>query len=128
MEYSLYICTRIDEEMVLRPRFKVLLSGEVDAFLGTLQPDAKAKIIYNVDKVANGYMDKELFKKLENTDIWEFRTLYKGIQYRLLAFWDTESETLVVATHGFVKKTQKTPPKEIAKAEAIRKMYFTTKR
>ena len=82
--------------MMLRPGFKVIMSEEVDAFLDTLQQDVRAKIIYNVDKVANGYMDKDLFKKLENTDIWEFRTLYKGIQYRLLAFWDTESGTLVV--------------------------------
>lgn len=40
------------------------------------------------------------------------------------AFWDTEEETLVIATHGIVKKTQKTPLKEIAKAEEIRKEYF----
>ena len=128
MEHFLYICKHIDEEIVLRPGFRVIMSGEVDAFLGTLQEDARAKIIYNVDKVANGYMDKDLFKKLENTDIWEFRTLFKGIQYRLLAFWDTASETLVVATHGFIKKTQKTPRKEINKAEAIRKLYFETKK
>ncbi len=128
MEHYLYIRSVIDGDMMLRPGFKVIMSGEVDAFLDTLQQDVRAKIIYNVDKVANGYMDKDLFKKLENTDIWEFRTRYKGIQYRLLAFWDTESETLVVATHGFIKKTQKTPRKEISKAEAIRKMYFETKK
>lgn len=127
MEHLLYICC-ILEDLTMGQSFKVIMSGEVDAFLSTLKQDVRAKIIYNVDKVANGFMDKDLFKKLENTDIWEFRTLYKGIQYRLLAFWDTEAETLVVATHGFIKKTQKTPRKEIAKAEAIRKMYFETKR
>ena len=114
--------------MMLRPGFKVIMSEEVDAFLDTLQQDVRTKIIYNVDKVANGYLDKDLFKKLENTDIWEFRTFYKGIRYRLLAFWDTESETLVVVTHGFVKKTQKTPRREIGRAEAIRKIYFESKR
>ena len=36
------------------------------------------------------------------------------------AFLDTEEETLVIATHGIVKKTQKTPLKEITKAEEIR--------
>ena len=105
-----------------------LMSSEADAFLDTLRQDIKDKIVYNVDKVANGYMDKDLFKKLDGTDIWEFRTLYKGIQYRLLAFWDTDAETLVIATHGFVKKTQKTPSKEINKAEAIRKLYFNSKK
>ena len=114
--------------MELKARFKVIMSSEADAFLDTLRQDIKDKIVYNVDKVANGYMDKDLFKKLDGTDNWEFRTLYKGIQYRLLAFWDTDAETLVIATHGFVKKTQKTPSKEINKAEAIRKLYFNSKK
>ena len=114
--------------MELKARFKVIMSSEADAFLDTLRQDIKDKIVYNVDKVAKGYMDKDLFKKLDGTDIWEFRTLYKGIQYRLLAFWDTDAETLVIATHGFVKKTQKTPSKEINKAEAIRKLYFNSKK
>ena len=39
----------------------------------------------------------------------------------------TDEETLVIATHGIIKKTQKTPSKEIAKAEAIRKEYFKNK-
>ena len=114
--------------MELKTRFKVIMSSEADAFLDTLRQDVKDKIIYNVDKVANGYMDKDLFKKLDDTDIWEFRTLYKGIQYRLLAFWDTDAETLVIATHGFVKKTKKTPRKEINKAEAVRILYFNSKK
>ena len=104
--------------MELKARFKVIMSSEADAFLDTLRQDIKDKIVYNVDKVANGYMDKDLFKKLDGTDI----------QYRLLAFWDTDAETLVIATHGFVKKTQKTPSKEINKAEAIRKLYFNSKK
>ena len=33
----------------------------------------------------------------------------------------------VIATHGIIKKTQKTPPKEIAKAERIRQEYFKSK-
>ena len=75
-----------------------------------------------------GEINKELFKKLEDSDgIWEFRTLYQKTAYRLFAFWDTEQETLVIATHGIVKKTQKTPSKEIAKAEEIKRKYFETK-
>ncbi|WP_394345062.1 type II toxin-antitoxin system RelE/ParE family toxin [Gillisia hiemivivida] len=46
--------------------------------------------------------------------MWEFRTLYSGIQYRLFAFWDKEdkTETLVFATHGIIKKTSKVDKKE----------------
>jgi len=72
-------------------------------------------------------LDNSLFKKLENTDIWEFRTLYNGNAYRLFAFWDTEEDTLVIATHGMIKKSQRTPLKEIEKAEAKRKEYFMNK-
>lgn len=72
-------------------------------------------------------MDKELFKKL-NDDIWEFRTKFQGITYRLLAFWDKDTGNLVIATHGFVKKTQKTPEKEIDRAEALRKEYYNNKK
>ena len=64
-----------------------------------------------------------------NDFIWEFRTLYKSKAYRLFSFWDKTQgkETLVIATHGILKKTQKTPPKEIKKAEEIRKQYLEIK-
>ena len=70
----------------------------------------------------------EIFKKLKD-DIWEIRTLYQGLQYRLLAFWDkTDSEiTLVVSTHGFIKKRSKVPDREIQKAKQIREKYFEDK-
>lgn len=67
-------------------------------------------------------------KKL-NDFIWEFRTLYNGKAFRLFSFWDKSDgkETLVVATHGVSKKTQKTPTKETKKAEVIRKQYLEYK-
>lgn len=48
--------------------------------------------------------------------------------YRLFAFWDKDGETLVIATHGLVKKSQKTPKREIEKAERIRIGYFESKK
>lgn len=94
-----------------------------------LQPfKVQEKISYNIRRLESGIIDKDLFKKLDGSDIWELRTLFNGICYRLFAFWDTEKRTIVVATHGIVKKTQKTPKKEIEKAEAIRKEYFNENR
>ena len=78
-------------------------------------------------KIEQGITNKELFKKLEGTDIWEFSTLFNGNCYRLFSFWDTETKTLIIATHGIIKKTQKIPSKEITKAEEIRKLYFEQK-
>jgi phage-related protein len=64
-----------------------------------------------------------LFKKL-NKDIWEFRSKYNGRQFRMLAFWYKTQNALVIATHGFIKKSQKTPLKEIEKAEQIMRKYY----
>ncbi len=97
------------------------------AFLKSLSAPAQNKIYYNIKKVQGGIRDAELFKKLDDSEIWEFRTLYQGMAYRLFSFWDREEQTLVVATHGIIKKTQKTPSKEIAKAEEMKKKYFETK-
>ncbi len=105
--------------------FNVLYSEEADAFLSAQTDKVRAKILYNVMR-ASYSNDPELFKKLENTDIWEFRTRFDGKQYRLLAFWDKRNKqnTLVVATHGFIKKTRKTPKQEITHAEQIKNQYF----
>lgn len=127
METKCYICTRIQIKARLM-KLKVVLMEEADAFMYSLPRKAYQEVVYNLLKVENGILDKELFKKLENTEIWELRTLFNGLQYRLFAFWDTEECALVIATHGIVKKTQKTPAKEIAKAEKIRKEYFYHKR
>ncbi|MFR3916700.1 MAG: type II toxin-antitoxin system RelE/ParE family toxin [Phocaeicola vulgatus] len=112
---------------MMETRFKIVYTEEAYEFIHSLPEKVQDKIAYNIFK-SRVVIDKELFKKLEGTDIWEFRTLYNGICYRLLAFWDTEEDTLVIATHGFIKKTQKTPSKEIDKAENIRKQYFNDKK
>lgn len=115
--------------MEAKEKFKVILSKEADDFLSKLDSKIKDKVIYNIRK-STYIIDSELFKKLDDTEIWEFRTHYNKIQYRLLAFWDKTSDvdTLVIATHGFIKKTQKTPQKEIIRAEEIRKIYFNSKK
>lgn len=97
---------------------------EAKKFVFSQPTAAMRKMIYNIKRIADGERNAELFKKLEDSEIWEFRTLYNGITYRLFAFWDTRSNTLVIVTHGIIKKTQKTPAKEIAKAEKIREEYF----
>lgn len=110
-----------------KARFNVIYMAEAIRFLESLDKKVSNKIAYNIEK-AMLVIDKELFKKIGDSDIWEFRTLYNGMAYRLLAFWDTDKDTLVVATNGFIKKTQKTPSKEIAKAEELRKQYFKSKK
>ena len=71
-------------------KLKVVLTEEAQAFLDAQPFKAQQKIYYNIFKVEEGVMKVDIFKKLENTEIWEFRTLYNGICYRLFSFWDTE--------------------------------------
>jgi phage-related protein len=72
--------------------------------------------------------NSELFKKMKG-EIWEFRTLFNRTYFRIFAFWDKEDSqrTLVLTTHGIIKKTDKTPGKEIEKAGQIRLKYFELK-
>ena len=111
----------------MKPNFDIELLPEAVDFLENLDNKTREKIYYNLKK-AQFVNDNELFKKL-NDFIWEFRTLYQGKAFRLFSFWDKSgsTETLVVATHGILKKTQKTPIKEIKKAEEIRKQYLENK-
>ena len=79
------------------------------------------KLIEDLDRVPINY-----FKKLPDTDdIWECRIRFASKIFRMLAFMDGSD---VVLTHGFIKKTQKTPKREIEKAEENRKDYFDRKR
>jgi phage-related protein len=48
-------------------------------------------------------------------DLWEVRVTLAGNIFRLLGFYDKAG--MLVITHGFTKKTQKTPPREIEIAE-----------
>lgn len=111
----------------MKPKYNVILLEEVWDLLDSIEEKAKEKILYNLDK-SRYVNDSELFKKLNN-DIWEFRTKYSKTYYRILSFWDkTEKiETLVVATHGIIKKSDKVLKAEIEKAEAIMKLYFEQK-
>ena len=114
--------------MEAKERFKVVYSADAKEFLQRITSKAREKIISNARK-ASYTIDPKLFKKLTGTDLWEFRTSYDGKQYRLLAFWDKtkEVDTLVIASHGFIKKTDKTPIKEIERASKIMKEYFGLK-
>ncbi len=111
--------------MELKAKFEVIYMEPAISYLDSLPEKVQDKIAYNISK-SRYFIDNELFKKL-NDNIWEFRTRYQGMTYRLLAFWDNETGSFVVATHGFIKKTQKTPDNEIARAEALRQIYFDKK-
>ena len=107
--------------------FDIVFLDEAFEFLRGLDKKHYEKILFNIRK-AQIDRDPELFKKLKD-EIWELRTLYQGLQYRLLAFWDkTDSHnTLVISTHGFIKKRSEVPDIEIQKAKQLMIKYFEDK-
>jgi len=108
-------------------QFEIVFLDDAFDFLSSLDKKHYEKILFNIRK-AQTNRNPELFKKLID-EIWELRTLYQGLQYRMLAFWDkTDSEsTLVISTHGFIKKRSKVPDNQILKAKQLRLKYFEDK-
>jgi phage-related protein len=95
----------------------------VQEFLDSLSGKVAQKIVWvlrlleDMDIVPASY-----FKKLAGAeDIWECRVQFGSNAYRIFCFFLNNS---VVLTHGFVKKSQKTPAREIEKAEAYRRDFF----
>lgn len=48
------------------------MTDEAQDFIESLPETVAYKIYYNIKRVADGERNKELFKKLENSEIWEF--------------------------------------------------------
>ena len=107
--------------------FETRFLEEANEFIAGLDSKTIKKIFYNID-LAEQTNDPKLFKKIQN-DIWELRTTFAGLQIRLLAFWDKtdNKRTLVIATHGFIKKVDKVPISEIERAIKLREKYFNSK-
>lgn len=75
------------------------------------------KLLEDLDIVPSSY-----FKKLVGTeDIWECRIQFGSNTYRIFCFFIDNS---VILTHGFVKKSQRTPAGEIERAEAYRRDFL----
>ena len=80
------------------------------------------KIIEDIDRIPEVY-----FKHLEDTDgFYEIRIQSGSNIFRIFCFFDKNN--IVVVGHGFRKKTQKTPAKEIERAEQIKKEYYEEKK
>jgi phage-related protein len=95
-----------------------------DDFFETLTDKVKGKIdevlfmITFLERVPTKF-----FKSIEGVKgLFEIRVEYESNIYRIFCCFDKGN--LVILFNGFQKKTQKTPPKEINKAEKIMGEYF----
>lgn len=85
--------------------------------------DDGSRMVAVLERVASGgpRRDTQVSRQI-GPGLFEFR---KG---RIRIAWFYDEGMLVVCTHGFVKKTQKTPPAEIRKAMSVHDRYFIDKR
>ncbi len=99
----------------------------VQDFLDALPSKAAQKVVWVLRLLEDLEMIPAVyFKKLTGTgEIWECRIQYGSNIYRVFCFFDRHS--VVILTHGFEKKSMKTPKQEIERAEIYRRDYLNRK-
>ncbi len=96
-------------------------------FFKAQEDKVQEKIQYVLDLVRfERHVPKKFLKALENSDqIYEVRVITTFKNIRILCFFDEGD--LVVLVNCFLKKTQKTPKREIALAEKLKREYLKEK-
>jgi phage-related protein len=92
-------------------------------FVDSLDDKAAARIDAFIERlrVYGNRMQGKFVKKLTD-DIFELRVKQFDRIFRVLFFY--QPGMLIVITSGFQKKTQETPPGEIARAEQLRRLWM----
>jgi len=100
----------------------------VEEFFDTLSDKQVEKVLWVLRIVRDiDFVPREYLKKLVNTDnIWEIRVKSGGNIFRILGFF--YKIKIIILTNGFMKKTQKTPSKEIKIAQDRKKDYLERNR
>jgi len=90
-------------------------------FFATLRPEVKKKFNWTLKLIQElEHVPVKYFNHMAGTNgIFEIRVEYAGNIYRVFSFFDEGK--LVILINGFQKKSQKTPVKEIEKAEKLKK-------
>ena len=76
------------------------------------------------EEYPNSVVPTKFFEKVTD-HIWEIKTHYGKEQFRLLAFMD--SGTIIIAVHGFAKKSMDLKKQDLDLAEERRRDYFRRK-
>jgi phage-related protein len=110
--------------------FYRLLNGNspVEEFLDSLTGKQAQKVLWVLQLIEElDVIPRQYFKKLVDSEgIWEARIQFGNDIFRLLGFFD--GGTLLILTNGFAKKTQKTPPQEIALAVRRKEEYLARRK
>jgi phage-related protein len=100
----------------------------VEEFLDSLTGKQAQKVLWVLELIEElETIPRQYFKKLiESEGLWEVRIQLGNDIFRLLGFFDGGS--LLILTNGFAKKTQKTPPQEIALAVRRKNDYLARRK
>lgn len=115
------------------PEFEIIFYEKEDGtmpaqdFLDSLDEKMRAKMILTVDMLQkNGNRLREPYSKPLDDGIMELRAMVGTNISRVLYFFVIGQK--VILTNGFIKKTQKTPKKEITLAKKYREDYIARER
>lgn len=100
----------------------------VEEFLDSLTGKQAQKVLWVLQLIEElDSVPRQYFKKLvDSEEIWEVRIQFGNDIFRLLGFFD--GGNLLILSNGFAKKTQKTPPQEIALAIRRRNEYLARRK
>jgi phage-related protein len=99
-------------------------ASPVEEFLDSLTGKQAQKVLWVLRLIEEmDVVPRQYFKKLVDSEgIWEVRAQCGNLAFRLLGFFD--GGELLILTNGFAKKTQKTPPQEMALALRRKEEYL----
>ena len=122
LDYFFYLCP-VDKKRKL-----LFYKDYFDEFYSDQTTKVQKKILWTLRVIEDLDRIPEIyFKHLEGTDgIYEIRVQTGSDIFRIFCFFDDNN--LVVIGHGFQKKTQKTPEREIEKGEKIKREYYEEKK
>ncbi len=112
----------------MQPIRKIIFHGTAfKEFLISQKEVVQRKIMYVINIVrTEKQIPAKFFRSIENSPgLYEIRVEMESNIFRIFCCFD--EGRLVVLFNGFQKKMQKTPPKEIERANALMKNYFETK-
>jgi len=93
-------------------------------FLNSLDVKMRAKVVRTVNLLRNNGRElREPYSKALSDGIFELRMKVGSNISRVLYFFVVGNK--IVLTHGFIKKTQKTPQPEIDRAKRYRADYLS---
>jgi phage-related protein len=105
----------------------VAYGNHFERFLKTLPPKIQDKIFKIIEAMETLQRIPSHYLKLVNAEnkLYEARIQLGSNQWRVFCFF--EEERLIILMHGFQKKSQKVPRKEIQKAIQLIKQYYEEK-